>query len=104
MSKLICTFNQDCLTEFKTWLEEGSFPKIVYCKLCCLLFNVSNMGRSAVTSHAEGKNQRGKESLFQHRFAPQVILDSQILWVALTLSQVMANHPHLCHFRPQIFN
>ena len=80
MSKWICTFNDGWLTEFKAWLEKGSKLKAAYCKLCHHLFYVSNKGRNAVASHTKGKKKHGdKESLFQHCFSPQIILNCQIL-------------------------
>ena len=36
MSKRICTFIDNWLTEFKTWLEKVSSSKAAYCKLCQL--------------------------------------------------------------------
>ena len=57
MSKRICTFIDNWLTEFKTWLEKVSSSKAAYCKLCQLQFDVSNMERSTVTNHAKAKKK-----------------------------------------------
>ena len=60
MSKRICTFIDNWLTEFKTWLEKVSSSKAAYCKLCQLQFDVSNMERSTVTNHAKAKKKKKK--------------------------------------------
>ena len=80
MSKRICTFIDNWLTEFKTWLEKVSSSKAAYCKLRQLSFDVSNMERSTVTNHAKAKKKKKKkkkilESLFKYHFSPQIILD-----------------------------
>ncbi|KAJ8887667.1 hypothetical protein PR048_013885 [Dryococelus australis] len=55
-----CTFNKQWLDfklnpEFARWLdlvpENSSLP---YCKVCLKSFNISNMGRQSVLSHANG--------------------------------------------------
>ena len=58
MSKRICTFIDNWLTEFKTWLEKVSSSKAAYCKLRQLSFDVSNMERSTVTNHAKEKKKK----------------------------------------------
>ena len=58
MSKRICTFIDNWLTEFKTWLEKVSSSKAAYCKLCQLQFDVSNMEISTVTNHAKAKKKK----------------------------------------------
>ena len=77
MSKRICTFIDNWLTEFKTWLEKVSSSKAAYCKLCQLQFDVSNMERSTVTNHAKAKKKKKKnlESLFKYHFSQQIILN-----------------------------
>ena len=60
MSKRICTFIDNWLTEFKTWLEKVSSSKAAYCELCQLQFDVSNMERSTVTNHAKAKKKKEK--------------------------------------------
>lgn len=77
MSKRICTFIDNWLTEFKTWLEKVSSSKAAYCKLRQLSFDVSNMERSTVTNHAKAKKKKKKilESLFKYHFSPQIILN-----------------------------
>ena len=60
MSKRICTFIDNWLTEFKTWLEKVSSSKAAYCKLRQLSFDVSNMERSTVTNHAKAKKKKKK--------------------------------------------
>ena len=76
MSKRICTFIDNWLTEFKTWLEKVSSSKAAYCKLCQLQFDVSNMERSTVTNHAKAKKKKKNlESLFKYHFSQQIILN-----------------------------
>ena len=50
MAKRKFSFNDDLLIEFEIWLEKGPNPNTAYCKLCHQAFNVSNMGKSAVTN------------------------------------------------------
>ena len=79
MSKRICTFIDNWLTEFKTWLEKVFSSKAAYCKLCQLSFDVSKMERITVTNHAKAKKKKKKnkkkflESLFKYHFSPQII-------------------------------
>ena len=77
MSKRICTFIDNWLTEFKTWLEKVFSSKAAYCKLCQLSFDVSKMERITVTNHAKAKKKKNKkiflESLFKYHFSPQII-------------------------------
>ena len=65
MAKRCCSFNDDWLKEqeWSLWLERGSNVKTAYCKLCNHSFDVSNMGKSAVASHAKGKKHKEKISL-----------------------------------------
>ena len=60
MAKRNCTFNDDWLIEFE-WVEKGSSARTAYCKLCHHTFDISNMGRSALTSHSKGKKHKDKE-------------------------------------------
>ena len=62
MSKRICTFIDNWLTEFKTWLEKVSSSKAAYCKLRQLSFDVSNMERSTVTNQAKAKKKKKKKN------------------------------------------
>ena len=77
MSKRICTFIDNWLTEFKTWLEKVFSSKAAYCKLCQLSFDVSKMEIITVTNHAKAKKKKNKknflESLFKYHFSPQII-------------------------------
>ena len=56
MAKWICLFNDEWLTEFKAWLEKVLIRR-QHIELGHHAFDISNMGRSAVTSHATGKKQ-----------------------------------------------
>ena len=58
MSKRICTFIDNWLTEFKTWLEKVFSSKAAYCKLRQLSFDVSKMERITVTNHAKAKKKQ----------------------------------------------
>ena len=60
MAKRNCTFNDGCLIEFE-WVEKGPNAQTAYCKLFHHKFDISNMGRSMVTSHSEGKKHKDKE-------------------------------------------
>ena len=78
MSKRICTFIDNWLTEFKTWLEKVSSSKAAYCKLRQLSFDVSNMERINLKNKDKPKKKKKKkilESLFKYHFSPQIILD-----------------------------
>ena len=68
MSKRICTFIDNWLTEFKTWLEKVSSSKAPYCKLRQLSFDVSNMERSTVTNHAKAKKKKNFRKSLQISF------------------------------------
>ena len=60
IAKHKCTFNDDWLIEFE-WVEKGSNARTAYCKLCHHTFDISNNGRSVVTSHSNRKNSKDKE-------------------------------------------
>ena len=55
-----CTFNDAWLIEFE-WVEKGTSARTAYYKLCHHTFEISNMGRSALTSHLKGKKHKDKE-------------------------------------------
>ena len=102
MSKWICTFNDDWLTEL-TWLGKGYDSKAAYCKLCQDSFDVSNMGGSAVKSHAKGKNNMDKENL--KRVSSNIFFNTNNTELPNLLNSTPpessnANHPHL---RPFVF-
>ena len=59
-AKRNCTFNNDWLIAFE-WVEKGSSARTAYFKLCHQTFDVSNMGRSALTTHLKGKKHKDKE-------------------------------------------
>ena len=63
MAKRKCTFNNDWLRikEYESWLDKGPNRSVAYCKLCQQSFDVCNMGRSALNSHAKGKKHKEKE-------------------------------------------
>ena len=42
--------------EFQQWLSPATEKTQDRCKLCNKVFNLSNMGRQALVSHALGKN------------------------------------------------
>ena len=65
MSKRICTFIDNWLTEFKTWLEKVFSSKAAYCKLCQLSFDVSKMEIITVTNHAKAKKKKKQENFFR---------------------------------------
>ena len=60
VAKRNCTFNDDWLIEFE-WVEKGSSARTANCKLCHHTFDISNMGRSALTSHSKGKKHKDEE-------------------------------------------
>ena len=62
MSKRSTSFNSNWLEldEFKPWLEKGINTKTARCSICRQSFDVSNMGKSAVVSHAKGKKHLKK--------------------------------------------
>ena len=60
MAKGNCTFNDDWLIEFK-WIEKGSSGRTAYCELCHHTFDISNMGRSVLTSHSKVEKYKDKE-------------------------------------------
>ena len=62
MSKRSTSFNSNRLElhEFKPWLEKGINTRMARCSVCRQSFDVSNMGKSAVVSHAKGKKHLEK--------------------------------------------
>ena len=62
MAKRKCTFNDDWLRikEFESWLDKGPNRSVAYCKLCQQSCDVSNMGRSALNSHAKDIKHKKK--------------------------------------------
>ena len=62
MSKRSTSFNSNWLEldEFKPWLEKGINTRTARCSVCRQSFDVSNMGKSAVVSHAKGKKHLEK--------------------------------------------
>ena len=56
--KDVCLFNQNWLLDdrFSHWLKSSISSRFrAYCSFCNKEFDISNMGISAVTSHAAGK-------------------------------------------------
>ena len=55
-------FKEEWLSDplFEKWLVKGAYKKPAKCKTCQVQFNLSNMGRRAVTSHMEGKKTRSE--------------------------------------------
>jgi len=62
-SKYNSFFNKDWLTDksFSSWIEPAASVHQARCKLCSKSFELSNMGRKAVTSH-EASAQHKKNS------------------------------------------
>ena len=48
---------------FQDWIMKHEGPFKAYCKLCCKAIDLSNMGKRALTSHAEGKSHKKAASL-----------------------------------------
>ena len=94
MAKRNCTFNDGCLIEFE-WVEKGPNAQTAYCKLVHHKFDISNMGRSMVTSHSEGKKHKDKEisvkSLPISIFAKKKVM----LWRALLCRIYIKGNVHL---------
>ena len=63
MAKRSCKLNDNWFEEFKPWLEKSKDPKSVFCNICQQSFGISNMGVSAIKSHAKGKKHIDKESM-----------------------------------------
>lgn len=53
-------FNQDWLKvpQFSGWIMKHESPFKAYCKLCCKAIELSNMGKRALTSHADSKGHK----------------------------------------------
>ena len=60
MTKCNCTFSDDQSIEFE-WVEKGPNAQAAYCQLCHHTFDISDVGRSAATSHSEVKKHKDKE-------------------------------------------
>ena len=60
--KMATYFKEEWLSDplFEKWLVKGADKKSAKCKTCQVQFNLSNMGRRAVTSHMEGKKTRSE--------------------------------------------
>ena len=58
-------FQQEWLTMpiFQDWIMRQKSPFKAYCKLCSKGIDLSNMGKRALTSHAEGKSHKNVSSL-----------------------------------------
>ena len=48
---------------FQDWIMKQESPFKAYCKLCSKAIDLSNMGKRALTSHAEGKSHKKAASL-----------------------------------------
>ena len=57
MPKRLSTFQDEWLADqqFSLWLQRGPNVLLARCSLCNNTFDISNMGKSALNSHAEGK-------------------------------------------------
>ena len=72
-----CIFNNNWLsdTRFSSWLAKSSPKWRATCTICCKDFDISNMGVSALSSHAAGKKHRdmvvNKESCASSFFEPK---------------------------------
>lgn len=63
------TFQPDWVNDplFAPWLEKvPQNPKVAKCKICCKIFNLSNMGRRAVTSHMNGDKHKKASNALIH--------------------------------------
>ena len=60
VAKRNCTFFNHWLIEFE-WVEKGPSARTAYCQLYHHTFDISNMRRSTVISHSEGKKHKDKE-------------------------------------------
>ena len=77
---------------FQDWIMKHESPSKAYCKLCSKAINLSNMGKRALTSHAEGKlhkyqidepmimflaeDLQSMCSRLMHKFVKKSVLDS----------------------------
>ena len=50
---------------FQSWIMKHENPFKAYCKLCCKAIDLSNMGKRALTSHAESKTHQKATALQQ---------------------------------------
>ena len=79
----ICIFNNNWLTssKYSSWLVKSNCKSKARCKLCCKDFDISNMGVSALESHASGKKHTdivekrssGTGNLFFHNTTVQPV-------------------------------
>ena len=53
-----CKFNDNWLVKaaYKSWLKRSSNVDKAFCTVCGKDFSISEMGESAVSTHAKGKN------------------------------------------------
>ena len=60
-------FQQEWLTmpQFKDWIIKHESPFKAYCKLCSKAMELSNMGKRALTSHADSKVHKKAVSLMR---------------------------------------
>ena len=68
-------FSKDWLEDpdFKNWLISCTSNTQIRCKLCQKTFNLSNMGRPALVSHAGGKKHKLHNSRVQMFFKPATV-------------------------------
>ena len=51
------------MSQFKDWIMKHESPFKAYCKLCSKAIELSNIGKRALTSHAESKIHKKAVSL-----------------------------------------
>ena len=70
----------------ESWLDKGPNRSVAYCKLCQQSFDVSNMGRIALNSHAKGKKHKEKED---SRKSSQCTLPFMMLTSNVTEAEIL---------------
>ena len=95
MSKRKCTFNSQCLEDpnFSLWFQKGEHATQAKCSLCQHSFDISNMGKSSLTSHAEGKGlrEKGREKVKGRSSISTVFFKNASTPVADVSSQMLTN-------------
>lgn len=68
-------FNVEWLNapEFVKWLSRAGHPSKVKCHICEIEFDISNMGISALRSHADGKKHKCRAFLFKPAAASSLV-------------------------------
>ena len=89
--KAITCFSRDWFKDpdFEDWIASASSNTEARCWICCKNFELSNMGRQAPVSHANGKKHKLHVDWKQMFFKPKkvIVLDEETVQTSVFSSQ-----------------